>query len=79
MSRRNYTRPYVGVVGAAGPREVFRSAVTPTDGIKSAMRGSKYMYVIGPFRTMRGARYMATYGRGTDWTVAQAERYARST
>jgi len=69
------TRYYVGAA-PSGAREVFRATATPT----VASHGSQYRYVIGPFRTKRGAEYLARYG-GHDnphlTCVADAERYAR--
>lgn len=50
------TRVYVGVNGAK--REVFRNVGTPTE----RTHGERYAYVIGPFRTARGAQYMRDYG-----------------
>jgi len=64
-------RYYVGLDTTG--REVFRSARTPVEGI-----GVSYNAVIGPFRTRRGAEYMARYGEGNPHlqTVADAERIA---
>jgi hypothetical protein len=58
-----------------GPREVFRSAQTPTEDT----HGDKYFAVIGPFRTRRGATFMAKYGRNNPHClcVADAERIAK--
>lgn len=66
-------RIYVGVKGTS--REVFRSVSTPTQ--KS--HGEKYAAVIGPFRTVGGAKVMAQYGRNNPHlqTVADAERMAK--
>lgn len=72
------SRPYVGynVDGPNGthPMEVFRSAFEPT----WRSHSHKYLAVIGPFRTMRGARFMAEHGRGNPHcrNVAEAERLA---
>ncbi len=54
--------------------EVFRSAIVPVD----STHGNKYLYAIGPFRTIRAANYMAKYGRGNPnlQTVGKAERCA---
>lgn len=67
------TKIYVGVKGST--RKVFRSYTTPT----SASHGGKYGYVIGPFRTLRGAFFMADYGRNNPHlqTVADAEELAK--
>lgn len=73
---RIYSRPYVGrhlrVASAFAPDSwhVFRSKVIPIP----QTHGDLYGYVVGPFRTMRGARYFAAHPIGT---VAQAERAAR--
>lgn len=67
------TKIYVGV--KSGKSTVFKCFYTPTQ--KS--HGSRYTYVIGPFDTMRGAKYMADYGRGNPHlqTVADAERLSK--
>ena len=67
------TRYYVGV--QSGKREVFTSPRTPTE----ATHGRMFAAVIGPFRTARGARFMATCGGNNPHcqTVADAERLAR--
>lgn len=56
-------------------RVVFRSAYTPTQ----ASHGHLYVVVIGPFRTLAGAKLMAEKGEGNPHmqTVADAERIAR--
>ena len=55
-------------------REVFRSASTPTE----ESHGNTYIYVIGPFRTVRGAEFMARFGAGNPHCqdVNSAERCA---
>ena len=55
--------------------ETFRSDVTPTE----ETHGSLYIYAIGPFRTIQGARFMATYGAGNPHcqSVSQAEKLAK--
>lgn len=72
-TKRQYTRPYVGVKGD-GTRVVFRLATTPTED----MFRNVYNGVIGPFHTTRGANYMAQYGRSNPHllTVRDAERAA---
>jgi hypothetical protein len=67
-------RVYVGCT--AGRREVFRCNFTPT----AASHGDQYAAVIGPFRTVRGARFMAEHGEGNPHclSVADAERIAKS-
>jgi len=64
-------------LGLAGvKREVFTSAEEPT----TESHGHLYHAVIGPFPTLRGARFMRDHGRGNPhcYTVADAERLARS-
>lgn len=64
---------YVGIKGSK--REVFRSATKPTE----ESHGHQYVAVIGPFRTLQGAKFMATYGEGNPHcqTVAEAEKLAK--
>ena len=64
---------YVGCKG--NKREVFRADFTPT----FDTHGKLYAAVIGPFRTLRGADFMAEKGQGNPHaqTVADAERIAR--
>lgn len=54
--------------------EVFKAAMIPT----FATHGDIYAAVIGPFRTKRGATFMAQYGHANPHcrTVAEAERLA---
>jgi hypothetical protein len=62
-------------VGHTGGRFVaFRSAIVPTE----QTHGARYVAVIGPFRTARGARWAAQYGENNPHfqTVADAERFA---
>lgn len=63
---------YVGV--RAGARTVFRADSTPT----TETHGTRFVAVIGPFRTVRGARFMAECGSGNPHVqcVADAERIA---
>lgn len=59
-----------------GTMELFKSATTPT----FASHGETYAAVIGPFRTKRGAIWMAAYGRNNNphcQTVDQAEYHAK--
>lgn len=67
-------RPWVGRSRSTGKLEVFRSRVEPTE----ETHGKIYRYSIGPFKTVRGARYMATYGGNNPHcvTVADAEKLA---
>lgn len=55
--------------------KVFRSKTTPTE--KS--HGYSYKYIIGPFKTMRGAKFMAKYGKNNPHLqcVDDAERMAK--
>ena len=64
---------YVGV--SKGTREVFRSAIAPTE----RSHGARYAAVIGPFRTVRAARLMAETGGSNPHllSVGDAERIAR--
>ena len=59
-----------------GEYEIFRSVDTPL----YVTHGKDYVLVIGPFRTKRGAVFMAEHGRGNPHlqTVADAERYAKA-
>ncbi len=56
-------------------REVFRTTRIPT----RRQYGRRYAYVVGPFKTVRGARYMAEYGANNSHCtcVAQAEWLAK--
>lgn len=66
-------RYYVGITPSCR-YEVFRANVIPTQ----LDYGLTYRAIIGPFRTKRGARYMAAYGRGNPHLqhVDDAERFA---
>lgn len=67
-------RWYVGLQ-SDGQRIAFAQVEEPTQ----ATHGAVYNAVIGPFRTMRGANFMALYGQGNPHcrTVADAERLAK--
>ena len=71
------TRPYVGIRADNGKREGFRFTVrdTPTQ----ETHGHLYAAVIGPFRTVRGARFMVDHGANNPHlqTVWDAERIAK--
>ena len=69
-------RYYMGYRIDTGGREVFRAPSTPT----ALSHGDVYAAVVGPFRTKRGAVFMAMYGRNNPHiqTVADAERYAKA-
>lgn len=74
MRKNGYSRPYVGLLHGGG-REVFRSVQRPT----TELHGDKYGAVIGPFRTRRGAEFMARHGAGNPHCrcVRDAERLSR--
>jgi|TARA_R110000824_G_scaffold394637_1_gene594614 hypothetical protein len=57
-------------------REVFKAETTPTP----TTHGERYYAVIGPFRTRRGADFMAQHGEANPHcqNVADAERLART-
>ena len=65
---------YVGSRRSDSKYVFFRSESVPTE----ASHGKIYRYVIGPFRTVRGARFMAEYGKGNPHvqTVGECERIA---
>lgn len=69
--RRKYTRPYVGVKHD-GTREVFRLAFRPTEDLWAGT----YRLVIGPFKTTRGAQFMAKHGDDHTHSIREAERIA---
>ena len=73
--KSTYKLLYAGVRVDNGKREKFRSAVHPTQDI----HGQTYSYVIGPFRTARGAEFMRDYGANNPHCqhVSDAERLAR--
>jgi hypothetical protein len=54
--------------------EIFRHSSDPTD----VSHGNRYLYVVGPFRTIKGAEFMAEYGDNNPHcqTVSQAEKLA---
>ena len=66
-------RFYVGC--KAGAREVFTAECTPT----AQTHGTLYAAVIGPFRTKRGAQFMALCGGSNPHVqcVNDAERIAK--
>lgn len=65
---------YVGL-GKNRLREMFRCPVEP----KRETHGEKYLAVIGPFRTVRGAKAMIHYGDGNPHIqhVRDAERIGK--
>ena len=69
-------RQYVGIRRDNFKYERFASEETP--GLAS--HSQIYAAIIGPFRTARGAQYMADYGRGNPHLqhVDDAERFARN-
>lgn len=54
---------------------IFKSDTTPTQ----ESHGHLYRYTVGPFDTLRGARFFAEHGRGNPHVqcVADAERIAK--
>ena len=77
MARTKYHYPlqYVGIRIDTGKRERFTYTGTPV----RETHGHLYAAVIGPFQTVRGARFMAEHGRNNPHlqTVADAERIAK--
>ena len=71
---RTYSRPYVGLERMSNIREVFRYVGAPT----ALTHGDRYITVMGPFRSMRGAQYVALFGTTTPpiRSVREAERMA---
>ena len=73
-------RYYIGIGSTKGTgaevRELFRCAFTPTE----TTHGKLYHYVVGPFRTKRGAEFMRQHGHNNPHcvTVWDAERLART-
>ncbi len=69
----NAPRIYVGM--KVGNWAVFRSAAVPTE----ESHGEVFNAVMGPFRTLRAARFTVKHGKGNPHiqTVADAERIAR--
>lgn len=66
---------YIGYVAGTGTMERFRADTEPT----SASHGERYVFVIGPFRTARAARWAVKYGLGNPHFqhVDDAERISR--
>jgi len=70
MKRKKW---YVGIKGTS--RIAFATATEPTE-----LSHGSYNAVVGPFRTKRGARFMAKYGSYNNphcQTVQQAEKLAK--
>ena len=69
------SKHYVGIRVDSGQREVFKHHAIPTQ----HSHGHLYVMVIGPFRTLRGAEYMAAHGANNPHlqTVRDAERAAK--
>ncbi|KKL07473.1 hypothetical protein LCGC14_2585650 [marine sediment metagenome] len=76
MARTHYTQQYVGIRVADGVYERFTSDGTPV----RETHGHVYNAVIGPFKTIRGAKFMAEHGKGNPHLqhVNDAERIAAS-
>ncbi len=70
-------RYYVGHHFPSLTSTVFRSTTTPT----AASHGDRFASCIGPFRTKRGAEWMARHGWDNPHcrSVDEAERCAKST
>lgn len=69
-------RYFVGIYcDGAARRKVFTFDGTPTE----QTHGDQFAAVIGPFRTKRGAQFMADYGRGNPHCVcvSDAEQLAK--
>jgi len=66
---------YLGLSAFGTKREIFRYPQEPT----TDSHGHVFDAVIGPFRTMRGARFMRDHGQGNPHClcVADAERLSR--
>ena len=66
-------RYYVGV--NPGRRDIFAASETPTED----SHGKRWVCAIGPFRTLRGAAFMAVFGEGNPHCrcVDDAERLGR--
>ena len=69
-------RYYVGYEPYTGKASVFRSTITPTE----ATHGERFASCTGPFRTRRGAEFMAKHGRNNPHCrcVDEAEQCAKS-
>ena len=65
---------YIGYSRISDTPTILKLDSEPT----SDTHGQSYAYFIGPFRTMRGAKYMARYGRNNPHLqhVNDAERLA---
>lgn len=61
MARTHYTQEYVGIRIDNGKYERFQNIGTPV----RETHGHLYAAVIGPFKTVRGAKFMQRYGAGT--------------
>lgn len=74
MTSRLRSRLYIGLTFDS-PYVIFRATDTPT----AQTTGSRFMAVIGPFRTRRGAVFMRDHGRNNPHVccVADAERIAK--
>ena len=74
MSTWKRSKVFVGIM-AECKRETFYTCDMPT----MEKFGVKYLSTIGPFKTVRGARFMAEHGKGNPHcaTVDDAERLAK--
>jgi hypothetical protein len=70
-------RIYLGLIATGNgiKREIFRSEATPT----FESHGKQFNMSIGPFRTVRGAKFMQQFGEGNPHCpdVASAERLGK--
>ena len=66
-------RPYIGVL-SSGDYRIFKAPDQPTE----SSHGKIYRFVIGPFRTVLGAKIMERFGRGNPHIqhVSDAEKFA---
>ena len=75
MARTHNNRQYVGIRVDTGKLERFQYVGTPV----RETHGDLYAAVIGPFRTVRGAKFMQRYGANNPHLqhVNDAERLAK--
>jgi hypothetical protein len=53
---RQYSRPFMGIKLNHGGREAFRFLGKP-----NSSTHPQYVHIVGPFKTMRAAKYMAAH------------------
>jgi hypothetical protein len=68
-------RIYLGYHAGESRREIFRSATVPTE----ESHGKRFTAVVGPFRTVRGAKAMLWFGFANPHlrTVTEAEKIGK--